>query len=265
MFAFIIPVKSKRISGSWDRFSRLFERTIKSVSNQTSQNFKIIVVCHEKPNTTYDHPNLEYVHVAFDPPKLDPNTPERHDGQKEEDKSNKILVGVEHSKQYDPDYLMVVDADDCISNKIVAFVESNKDRNVDGWYFNKGYIYREGDRFISLNRENFNTLCGTCIIIRPGLINQVLQQVPHLLYVHKTVTFKNGAILEKYPYPGAIYSLANGENHFMSAQKAKSLATGKSWDISVLKGMYRKLKKYRLKQLSGTIKKEFGIYNLETP
>ncbi len=263
MLTFIIPVKSERVSGSWDRFSNLFERTLKSVCNQTSQNFRIIVVCHEKPKTDFQHPNLEYIHVGFDPPKLDPNTPEKHDGQKEEDKSNKILMGVGHSKQYNPDYLMVVDADDCISNKIVDFVESNKNKNTDGWYFNKGYIYREGDGFISLNQLNFNTLCGTCIIIKPDRIKEILQQVPHLLYVHKTTHLKNGGVLEKYPYPGAIYSLANGENHYMSGQKAKSLAAGRSFGISTLKSVYRKFKKYRIKLLSSTIKNEFGIYKLD--
>src|SRR5690606_9193871 len=117
------------------------------------------------------HPNLEFIHVDFEPPLLNPDTKDKHDGLKEEDKARKILAGLDYIKKYDQDYVMVTDADDCISNKIVAYVDEHTSEDTSGWYFKKGYIYREGDKFISLNKENFNTLCGTCIIVKPNLIN----------------------------------------------------------------------------------------------
>ncbi len=80
MLTFIIPVKSEKVSGSWDQFSRLFERTLKSVSGQTSDAFRIVVVCHEKPDIAFDHPSIEYIHVDFAPPVLRPEEREKHDG-----------------------------------------------------------------------------------------------------------------------------------------------------------------------------------------
>ena len=262
MIQFIIPVKSKKVTGSWEKFSKIFERTLKSVANQTSQNFRIIVVCHEKPDVIFHHPNLEYIHVAFEPPNLKESPQELHDGLKEEDKSKKILAGVEHSKKYNSDYLMVVDADDCISNRIAEFVDINKSQNKPGWFFKKGYIYREGDKLISLNRDNFNTLCGTCIIIKPELIEGVFKKTPHLLFVHKTTNLPEGHRLEPLPFPGSIYSMANGENHYMSQDQIKNLTLSNVFSWRAIKGIVRKLKKYRIQPLSGSLKEEFGIYTL---
>jgi len=262
MLVFIIPVKSAQVSGSWGNFSKLFERTLKSVSNQTSNNFKIVVVCHEKPETNFTHKNLEFIQISFSPPKLHPSDNEKNNAMKEEDKSKKILAGAEHAKKYNPDYVMVVDADDCISNKIVAFVDKNMGEKEVGWHFNKGYLYREGDKFITLNKKNFNTLCGTCIIVKPAYIEDIFINKTHLLYVHKTTKLKNGASLKPLPIPGAIYSVGNGENHFMSANKMVSLNKGSIFSLKTIKGIIRKIKKYRFKRLSTSIKAEFGIYNL---
>ena len=66
---FIIPVKSAVISPSWHKFSKIFERTVRSVCQQTDQDFKVVVVCNEKPITDYEHPNIHYVYVDFPPPK----------------------------------------------------------------------------------------------------------------------------------------------------------------------------------------------------
>lgn len=262
MLTFIIPVKSAQVSGSWGQFSKLFERTLKSVTNQTSDNYKVVVVCHEKPETDFVHPNVEYVHVNFEVPQLKSAPKEKHDGMKEEDKSNKILAGVKHAEKYNTDYFMVVDADDCISNKIVAFVDENGDNEAVGWYINKGYFYREGDKIISLNKENFNTLCGTCIIVRPKYFQGIFQHSPHLLYVHQTMEFENGKQMQKLPFPGAVYSMANGENHYMSGGQMRSLSTGNIFKLETIKGIFRKLRKYRVKTLNGKIIDEFGIYPL---
>jgi len=262
MITFIIPVKSERVSASWAKFSKLFERTLKSVTNQTSQNYKVIVVCHEKPQTNFEHGHVEYVYVDFEVPDLKNAPKEKHDGLKEEDKSRKILVGVEAAKKYDTDYFMVVDADDCISNKIVAFVEENKAKNPVGWYINKGYFYREGDKFITLNRNNFNTLCGTCLIVHPNYFEGIFHNAPHLLYVHQTTDFPNGSKLVQLPFPGAVYSMANGENHYMSGTQMNNLNSRRLFSISTFKGVIRKLKRYRVKNLSKKIIFEFGIYRL---
>ncbi|WP_209403891.1 glycosyltransferase [Pseudozobellia sp. WGM2] len=262
MVTFIIPVKSAKVSESWSDFSKLVERTLKSVTNQTSQNFKVVVVCHEKPETDFTHPNLVYIHVGFDVPRLNDTPKEKHNGLMEVDKSNKIFAGVAHAKKYYSDYLMVVDSDDCISNKLVEFIEANKDTNDVGWYINKGYFYREGDKLILLNRKIFNILCGTCIIVRPSHMAAIFQHDPHLLYVHQTMEFEDNTKLEKLPFPGAVYSMANRENIYMSGGKMKSLAGTLLFRWSNLKETFRILRTYRMKRLNSKIISEFGIYSI---
>lgn len=70
MLVFIIPIKSARVSSSWELVSKLFERTIKSVCNQTIPDFRVIIVCHEKPNIKFEHSNVTYIEVDFPIPTL---------------------------------------------------------------------------------------------------------------------------------------------------------------------------------------------------
>jgi hypothetical protein len=62
---------------------------------------------------------------------------------------------------------MIVDADDCVSNRIAAFVNSHTDSN--GWVLKNGYIYKEHDLVMRHERFRFNQLCGSCNILKFGL------------------------------------------------------------------------------------------------
>lgn len=233
---------------------------MKSVLNQTSDDFNIVVVCHEIPEIGVVSDKIKYIQVDFDPPDLSGNDFKTNDGLKEEDKSKKILIGAEYaSLNYEPDFLMVVDADDCISNKIVEFANANKHSDIKGWYSPKGFIYKEGSSWLTLNTQNFNTLCGTCIIIRPDFLKHIFQNVPHLLYVHGTIELDDQISLQPLPFPAAVYSMANGENHFMSAGQIKDLNSGNILSLNTVKSIARKLKKYKIRLLSTKIKTEYGL------
>lgn len=263
MLTFIIPVKSKQVSTDWYLFGQLFERTLKSVCNQTDSNFKVVVVCHEKPITMFTHSNIEYVYVDFNPPALANLDKSKQNKLREEDKARKILAGVEYCERFSSNYLMVVDADDCVSNKIAAFVNKNTSPNTIGWYIYMGYFYREGDKIITINRENFNTLCGTCIIIKPSHVKLIFKEKPHLLYVHQKTQFDDQNKLVRFPFPGAIYSMANGENHYMSGGQILRLNTGSTFfNFSTILGIFKKLRRYRIKVLNRKIINEFGIYSI---
>lgn len=264
MITFIVPVKSKKVSGSWEHFSRLFERTLKSIGNQTSPEYRIVVVCHEKPLTNYHNTKVEFVEVDFAPPLLTQGSKEKNNELKEEDKSKKILAGLEHIKKYQQDYVMVADADDCISNKIAAFVEEHKNEGLPGWYFKKGYIYREGSKFIYLNRENFNAICGTGIIVKPSLIKHVFTHESHLHYAHETIKLTENDALRPFPLPGSIYSMANGENHYMTGgQLMDRIVPRRLLSFSAINALLRKIYNNRPSILNRSIKNEFGIYNIE--
>src|SRR2546426_10364999 len=73
MLVFVVPLKSARISRDWSLTSRLFERCLRAICNQSSPNFRVVVVCNERPITDFHHPHVHYLEVDFPPPFPDPN------------------------------------------------------------------------------------------------------------------------------------------------------------------------------------------------
>ncbi len=65
---------------------------------------------------------------------------------KNADKARKILRGIEYAQQFNPQRLMVVHADDCVSRHLAKFV--NQHSSYHGWVMRKGYIYYEGSRWL---------------------------------------------------------------------------------------------------------------------
>lgn len=260
MFAFIVPVKSAQLASDWEAFSRLFERTLKSICNQQNGDFKVIVACQEIPQIQFADERVEFVSVDFPPPSLVEDDWEKNRQLKEGDKANKILAGYKKALEYKPTYLMVVDADDLISNKIAGFALKNK-QNAPGWYVKKGYYYREGARYLFINKKAFNKFCGTCIIIRSDLFPQLVQQEPFLYYNHYTMELAGGERLAPLPFAGALYSMGNGENHFMSVDHAKSIVKKpKLLSLNFIKSLYSKAMKYSVRPMTSGFKKSFGYY-----
>jgi hypothetical protein len=161
MLVFIIPIKSSKVAKSWSDLCAYFERTLRSVCNQTSSTFHVIVVCNEKPSINFHHPQVTYLEV-------DIPIPEPNYTSKMEDRAKKVAIGLLAAQDFQPTHIMPVDADDCISNQLAAFVNQNQQDN--GWYMESGYEYEEGSRKIIVKKENFYKVCGTCNIINYRLL-----------------------------------------------------------------------------------------------
>ncbi|MBW4688737.1 MAG: glycosyltransferase family 2 protein [Komarekiella atlantica HA4396-MV6] len=227
MLVFIVPVKSKYVSTSWETVSKLFERCVKSICNQTINDFRVIVVCNEKPEIEFSHPHITYIEHNFELQGKDWKS-------KQLDKLSKFTTGLIYARQLNPSHVMCVDADDCVSKYLAEFVNSKPQAN--GWFIKKGYIYNEGSKLIRVMRKGFDQYCGTSNIIRYDLYN-----VPEMVsaiydkeytqyifnsYRHRDITStlaKKGTPLEPLPFPGAVY-IKNGENvYFGVANKNKAL------------------------------------------
>ena len=216
MLTFIIPVKSAAVAKHWSTTCKLFERCLRSTCNQSSTDFRTIVVCNEKPNIEFDHPQVDYILVDFVPPAKEKNPIARG----LTDKGRKVLKGLIYAQQFFPSHAMIVDADDCVSARLAGFVKQYRDRN--GWYFNTGFKYREGEPFIYIKRQNFYRMSGTSNILRFDLFN--LPEVPeynrgygyYKFYVDhqktKSIMAERGLPIQPLPFPGAIYILATGDN-----------------------------------------------------
>jgi hypothetical protein len=150
---------------------------------------------------------------------------------------------------------MTVDSDDCVSNKICDFVCKNADDSVKGWYINKGYLYTEGKKYSFLNLKNFNEVCGSCIIIKPDLIELLIDD---LLNFNHERTIVNNEKLKPLPFPGAVYSMLNGNNIRLDKKELKKRTEFNLFKIRDIKTIIRRLKKYRIVPIK-IIKSEFSI------
>lgn len=266
MLVFIIPVKNKKISRSWDLLSKLFERCLKSICNQTDTDFRVVVVCNEKPDTEFEHPHIHYVFVDFPPPISDKDNPEQTTGyaygqspeinKQNADKARRIAKGLEYAERFNPSYFMVVDADDCVNRHLAEFVHKHPD--VDGWLLKKGYVYQEGSRILLVNCKTFNQVCGTCLIMkyswrdalfpRPDFYNHLFQELP-------------GANVKQLPFVGALYSIGNGENIYMGSNTQSAIK--KQVRQGGLGLLIQKALKYRLTWLTQSKIDDFSLYTIK--
>nr|WP_299172538.1 glycosyltransferase family A protein [uncultured Allomuricauda sp.] len=263
MLTFVVPVKSKLVTSDWYKFSQLLERTLKSICNQTESNFKVVVVCHEIPETNFSHQNLHYICVDFEPPISNGiESAKSHQKAKEMDKGKKILQGVEYaSKVFKTDYIMTVDSDDYISKNISKFV-NNSSGNAPGWYIKNGYIHVEGRNFL-VKTFNFSHLCGSSIIVKPELIKYFFGIDSTLYFDHRLTILDSNIALQKVPFPAGIYDVGNGENIYMSSQNVKTFGRHGNWaSLKGLKRLSGRLKNYRVRLITKGLREEFNFYSI---
>jgi hypothetical protein len=220
----------------------------------------VIVVCHEKPEIRFTHSQISYVEVDFPPPD-----PDRY--SKILDRAQKELIGLISASQFGESHILKMDADDCISKHIAAYVNQHPKQN--GWYFRKGYVYTDGDRRIYLRRGNFYEWCGTCNIVRSDLFDIVRENVKLLpreteeylkYYIkHADVPKKmeqRGTPLDPFPFPAATYILGHGENSHPNSASSKLINP---------KGAIAQIKSrlINFRPLTLNIRNEFGLYNID--
>jgi hypothetical protein len=257
MLVFIIPLKSPQASKSWNYVSKLFERCLKSVCNQTSSNFRVIVVCNQKPDIEFEHSSVNYIQVNFP-------VPAPTYGDRSRDKASKILTGLRASKDLPSSHVMPVDADDCVSKHLAEFV--NQTPHCNGWFVNKGYIYEEGSKYIYLRSKNFYKLCGTSNIFRQDLysIPKIDEhESTYLYYIShnkaREIMIKKETPLEPLPFAGSVYiSAANQENITFGRSFYDKLRKNPKSIISPVK--YKVIKIFDSRFLDDLIREEFGIY-----
>lgn len=269
MLVFVIPLKSQQVAKSWERVSKLLERTLKSVCNQTSPNFRVVVVCHEKPQIEFTHPHIKYIEVDFPVPKM-ATFEDKHT-----DKGRKILKGLICAREWNPSHTMVVDSDDCVSNRLAEFV--NKNSQYTGWFIDKGYRYQERNQLIYFKNKDFYTMCGTCNIIRYDLME--LPDVPEYnrgygyyknYYIDheklRGVLAEKSIIIEPLPFAGAVYIIESGENIYYNNIENKFYQNKNLLNGS--RGFYPQIqetiKLLNCRYLNQTIRKEFNLYDIDS-
>jgi len=265
MIGFVVPIIPKKHCKNWCLANLMLERTIRSICAQTCRNFKVIIVHHEKPEITFFDSNIHYVLYSY--PDL--NVSQLADfefmskwftdvfAERMMDKSRKITLGCKLAKELGCNYLMAIDSDDMISNKIAEYVNKNTGSKCAGWRISNGYLYSEGSNFVVKNNQIW-AMNGSTHIIRADLVpfpdfKTDFKLISYNLFQQHAYTYQrvidfNVEKLSELPFAGTVYLIHN--NNYSQIHKILSANRIKQF-----------IKLLRLGTLlTKEIKKEFGIY-----
>lgn len=259
-FVFVIPLRNPAVAQDWKRCAGLCADTLRSALNQTApqDRFRVILVCRDFPGGLVEHPNLEIIRHPFPDPA--PNWEDQH-----HDKYLKIRHGLVRARECAPCYVMKLDADDLVSNRLVEYTLKNNNRR--GYYFEHGYRWRDGSRYLETTKE-FYKGCGSSNILYaetgdlPTDTHDASREYDLVALGHNITveTFRERETpLKAISFPAAIYRMESGENitsHFPPDQnRHANRPNWKFWVTSLPNALINWLLR---KRLTGKISKEFG-------
>ena len=206
MLYFIVPLRSRKSSIDWNKVVSDFNMTLKSILNQQNPNFKVIVACTDIP----DYPADERIEIIV----VEPDN--RNTNAQISDKWIKIRAMCLRIHELGGGYIMPVDADDLVSNKISGLVAQGGSQA--GYIAKTGYEYDEKMKKIKISPKFYN-LCGTCAVMYCPVDELPQSNESHInhpiLAVHtrwKSIFEKKNTPLKPFPFKPVIYKINTGEN-----------------------------------------------------
>lgn len=249
MLIFVLALQSPQASRDWPLVSRLCERTLRSVCAQTCPDFRVFLVCNQRPAMTFTHPALTIIEENFPLPSGEPGT-------RMTDKWLKIKHGLVAARAHAPAHVMIMDADDCVHRDLAALCAAAPAAM--GWVFERSYLHDEGSRWV-YRLNDFHRRCGTSAIVRLAAADlpadPAESRAPYFILNHGHGVIADflrdrGTPLARPPFPGAIYVTATGENDSGTAYR----------DWGGLKMRLRKLLHGR--PLTRRLREAYGYYPL---
>ncbi len=218
---FIVPVRHQDNARDWGALKANLSQTISSVSNQTSPEWRGIVVANEGADLPSLPDKWDVVWVDFPPNAMhdrgDLSIDQFYDAFRI-DKGRRVLAGMLRARG--SRFFMIVDDDDFVSARLAQHAAAHPDAN--GWTIDRGYIWDDGGRLL-LEHDEFNHLCGTSLIVRadlyglPGRFEDAeLEWIKTMLGSHIRIAgilAERGAPLEPLPFRGAVYRVAHRGSH----------------------------------------------------
>ncbi|MCV7421452.1 glycosyltransferase family 2 protein [Mycobacterium yunnanensis] len=228
MIAFITTLRHPQNSADYAMVESLLADTLASVTRQTSDDFVALVVGNRRP--PFDLPRrTHFVEVDFDPPT---NRAGARTGMRPLiwDKGTKLGVGLAAARDFDPEYVMFVDADDFVHRDIAGYVHDHA--GSPGWVLRRGFVYSRRRNAYALRRRLFR-ICGTSFIlpfdaygvpddllvtssqdeVADAFGDDALQVVIGEHRYGLEWWRERGRELDTLPFPGAVYHVDTGENH----------------------------------------------------
>jgi hypothetical protein len=209
MLGFILSLRAKALARNWDHTIWLLHRTLDSIVNQTGTEYKIVIACHDLPPLPSSLAARTHLVSVAHP------LPERTSDDMCVDKVLKVTAGIDWAVAEGCTYVMFVDADDLVSNRLAEWVEQHEGAN--GWFLGSGYEYRYGSHSLRRREDAAHGICGTCAIVRTDLLKfapdpvyrgqrvNTLAAVGHPQY--QDLLRSQGFPLDPLPFRGSIYIL----------------------------------------------------------
>jgi hypothetical protein len=147
------------------------------------------------------------------------------------DKGTKTAIGISKASGLGADHVMFMDSDDYLHQNLAKF--SNSHIGHPGWFSAAGYIYTSGLRYVHPIETDFHHKNGSTSIVRtdivgvPDQVNVRSSQteitdaigsayVSSIIGQHgkwADVLSDRGYVMERLPFPAAIWRVGTGENH----------------------------------------------------
>lgn len=249
-FVFVVPLQARAHCRNWRLTSALCVRAVSSMLAVPEKGLRVILVCNERPEGLPDDPRLKVIEEDFPLPDPAGKGPLK-------DKYRKIHRGLIEAKPLVPGYVMLADADDCISNRLCPWILSQP--NVRNWRLSKGYLYDEGSRILMLHPE-FHLQCGTSHVAwcqpddlpdenTSGKESCFLLRLGHHIIDEEMA--RRGRPFFDIPFPAAIYVLGHPDNYTRFR-----LSDWSGW-------RQRFFRWSRTRLVTGKLRREFQLYRIE--
>jgi len=228
--AFGISLKSKKVSRNWNIVQTNLSRTLRSILNNTDQNFRIIIEGHEKPNIEeMNHDRVTWLSVSFSRP--------RYISQYSIDKFRKRrVIGAYLRKIGFSGYFMPLDADDWIHYRFVEFIRTTPVS--DAFILNKGCMANLINKQVWV-KDRFFIGCGSSAVFyffnkdfpKSSRMNDVAKtKYKWVIWPHHKVTLflKNYRMVN---FPFVTWVLFHGDNNSVIKRKLSSKVSPNTFSV----------------------------------
>jgi hypothetical protein len=176
------------------------------------------------------------------------------------DKRSKKIMLAEEICRRGGGYLMLLDSDDLVSNRLAEFVMQRDNKR--GYVVDQGYIYDAHLRRLTRVCD-FDRICGSSAILYLSPADCRDPQFSWREYVgdtwhaeFRTTSADLGRPLEPLPFPAAIYVANNGENHSAGARGMRANLRAKALGAREL--AFERIRKDE-PEVEAVILDEFGL------
>jgi hypothetical protein len=186
-----IPLKAKNIAKNWQVACNALEATLRSILQQSDDDYKVVVVGHDCPDFLLQNQNnkIRFKQAEFAEP--DRSNVNFSTLDLINDKRLKIISALVELQHEDLSYIYQLDSDDLLHIDFIKTIKSVK--NQSGIILRHGYLYyQSAQRYIAT--DELDQLCGSTVVIAKDAIDfpstvdlSYTEQIPWTKYRHMSI------------------------------------------------------------------------------